>query len=71
MAPSPEYHINKFLCEQCRFFQQFDLDYHIVDSDGKIIAKNLPTPFGKCMYYEKSIEGREHGCAKFRRDLEY
>ena len=69
MVPSPEYNVNKFLCEQCRFFHQFDLDYHIVDDDGKIIPKNLPNPFGKCEFFDKHIEGREHSCKNFKASL--
>jgi hypothetical protein len=68
MAPSPEYYINKFLCEQCKFFQDYKLDYHVVDDEGEIRAKELPNPFGKCVFYDKSIEGREHSCNKFKKE---
>lgn len=42
------------------------MDYHIVDENGKIIARKIQSPFGKCCVNDKSIEGREHICEKFK-----
>jgi len=67
MTPSPEYHINRFLCEQCKFFKRYDLAYHIVNDEGKIISKEIQSTFGKCGRSNKNLEGREHGCKKFER----
>lgn len=66
MSSSTEYYTKKCLCEHCKHFERYELNYHIVDDDGKIVAKQIESPFGRCCIRDKSLEGRESSCSKFQ-----